>query len=73
MIFTMPLGIAIKFGKKVRKLRLDQKMSQGKLAKKLAVDPSYISQIERGIGNPSLRVVEKVAKALGVSSDELLK
>lgn len=68
----MLLGIAIKFGKNVRKLRLGQKISQGKLAKKLGVDPSYISQIERGIGNPSLRVVERIAKALDISIKDLL-
>jgi transcriptional regulator with XRE-family HTH domain len=48
-------------------------MSQGDLAKKLDVGPAYVSKIERGIQNVSLRGIEKLAKALCVSPDQLLK
>lgn len=67
------MDIAIKFGKKVVKIRLDRGMSQGDLAKIMAVGPSYISKIERGEQNLSLRGIEKLAKALRVRVDELLK
>ena len=66
------MDILKKFGQKVRETRLNKKMSQGGLAKKLGVGPSYISQIERGVGNMSLKRIEKLAKALGVSIKELL-
>lgn len=62
-----------KFGKKVREIRLEKKLSQGKLAKILGVHPTYISGIERGLRNPSLITLEKVAKALNVKIDELIK
>lgn len=62
-----------KFGKKVREIRLEKKLSQGKLAKILGVHPTYISGIERGLRNPSLITLEKIAKALNVKIDELIK
>ncbi len=48
-------------------------MSQGILAKKLGVDRAYISNVENGRMNPTLSTLEKIAKALGISSSELLK
>ncbi len=65
--------ISIKFAKKVKKIRLDKGMSQGDLAKILGLHPTYISGIERGVRNMSLKNIEKLAKALGVSINELLK
>lgn len=48
-------------------------MSQGDIAKKLGVHRSYISGIERGIRNPTVKNVEKLADALGVDVSELFK
>lgn len=62
-----------KLGENLRKLRIKAKMSQGILAKKLGVDRAYISNIENGRMNPTLSTLEKISKALGVSSSELLK
>jgi transcriptional regulator with XRE-family HTH domain len=61
------------FGKKVREIRLKKKMSQADVAKIFGVHPTYISGIERGLRNPSLLTMEKIAKAMGVSTSELLK
>ena len=60
-------------GKKLREIRLKKKLSQGDIARILGVHRSYISGLERGRRNPSLMTVHKVAKALGVSTNELLK
>lgn len=65
--------ISIKFGKRVKELRLQKKLSQGKLVKLLDVHPTYISGIERGKRNLSLRNIEKLANALGVSISTLIK
>lgn len=62
-----------KFGKKVREIRLEKKMSQGDVAKILGVHRTYISGIERGMRNPSLITLVKIAKALKVSIDNLIK
>ncbi len=70
---TVDMNITIKFDKKVKAIRLKKEMSQGDIAKKLGVSANYISQIERGIENLSLKGIEKLAKAIGVSTSELLK
>ena len=65
--------ISIKFGKRVKEIRLKKDMSQAGLAKILGVHPTYISGIERGVRNMSLKNIERLAKSLGVSINELLK
>lgn len=65
--------IAIKFGKKVKEIRLKKKLSQGDLAKILDVHPTYISGIERGVRNMSLKNIEKLAKALSATIGDLIK
>ena len=62
-----------KFTKKEKEIRLRKKMSQGDLAKILGVHPTYISGIERGVRNMALKNIEKLANALGVSVNDLLK
>ena len=62
-----------KLGENLRKLRLKKGLSQGNLAKELNVDTAYISNIENGRMNPTLSTLEKISKALGISSSELLK
>jgi len=61
-----------KFGQKVRKVRLQKKMSQGDIARILGVHRTYISGLERGVRNPSLLTIQKVAKALGVNAKNLI-
>jgi transcriptional regulator with XRE-family HTH domain len=48
-------------------------MSQGDIARALGVDRGYISNIENGKRNPTLATMTKLAEALKVSVDELLK
>lgn len=61
-----------KFGQKVRKVRLQKNMSQGDIARILGVHRTYISGLERGVRNPSLLTIQKVAKALGVDAKKLI-
>lgn len=63
----------IKFGKKLKEIRLKKDLSQGDVAKILGVHRTYISGLERGVRNPSLLTVQKVAKALGIKSKELIE
>ena len=53
-----------KLGKVISALRKQAGISQEELAFRASIDRTYISQIERGIGNPSLLVVFKIAQAL---------
>ena len=59
------------FGKRVRALRAEAGLSQEKLAEKAGMHPTYLSDIERGQRNPTLEVISRLAKALGVRIREL--
>jgi len=61
------------FGQNVRKIRGVCGLTQERLADKADLDPTYISGIERGVRNPSLLIISRLAKALGVSLSELCK
>ncbi len=48
-------------------------MSQGDICRALGFDRAQMSNIEAGKGNPTLATIEKIANALEVSADELIK
>ncbi len=56
----------------VRRRRQEVGMSQEALALSAEVDRTYISQIERGIGNPSLLILCKICDVLGNEPADLL-
>ncbi|MBU1425912.1 MAG: helix-turn-helix domain-containing protein [Gammaproteobacteria bacterium] len=58
-------------GNNVKALRLERGLSQEALALDAELDRTYISQIERGVGNPSVLVLLKVAVILGVEVSDL--
>lgn len=51
----------------IRRLRLERGISQEDLAHRAGLDRSYVSALDRGRRNPSLRVLHQVAVALDVS------
>lgn len=57
----------------VRQARIRRGLSQEALALEAEIDRTYVSQIERGIGNPSLRVMSQLSSVLETEVDELLK
>ena len=62
-----------KLGENLKRIRTKKGISQGDIARALKVDRSYIGGIERGTRNPTIKNVEKIARALGVSPDKLLR
>ena len=69
----MGVGIYKKLGNNMKRIRMKKGISQGDISRKLDMDRAYISGVENGKRNPTLLNIEKIAKALGVSADELLK
>lgn len=59
--------------KNVRSLRKGIGLSQEELAFECDIDRTYISKVERGIANPSLLVLSRLAEILGVEIKDLLK
>ena len=63
-----------KIGGNIRKLRQQKKMSQDRLSKEADLALNTIVKIETGGNpNPTLETLQKIAKALEISIDELLK
>ncbi|MDP3988850.1 MAG: helix-turn-helix transcriptional regulator [bacterium] len=62
-----------KLGKNLKRIRTEKGITQGDIVRKLGVSRSFVSNTENGKTNPTLSTISKLAKALEVSSDELLK
>ena len=67
----MENGICKKFGKRIRELRLEKKWSQEKLAEVTEFHRTYIGMVERGERNPSLKSIERFAKAFEIKINQL--
>lgn len=65
--------VASAFGRVVRRERLDQRIAQDALALTATIDRSYFGKLERGERQPSLAVLLKIAKALGLPGSALLE
>jgi transcriptional regulator with XRE-family HTH domain len=59
-------------GEYIRLQRQMADLSLRRLAEMTNVSNAYLSQIERGLHQPSLRVLRSIARALNVSADALL-
>lgn len=60
-----------KLGKRIRKARKERKMSQEELADRVGLHYTTISRIERGISNPPIQTINKIAKTLRVDMSDL--
>ncbi len=65
--------INLNFGNKIRKLREDNGYKQYDFAFDCNISEAYYGRIERGEFSPSLKIINKIAKALGIPISELLK
>jgi len=65
--------ISKKLGNNLKRIRLAKGMSQGDICRATGMDRGYISRVESGQKNPTISNLEKIANALGVRPDELLK
>lgn len=61
------MDIRRQFGRTVRRLRLEKGWSQEELAAEAGLHRTYVSQLERGIRNPTLTLIAKLAKALSTT------
>ena len=59
------------FGRHLRQLRRERAASQEEIAHRAGVHVTYLSGIERGVRNPSLKNIRAIAQALGVGVAEL--
>ena len=68
----MDTDILSRFGNHLRELRVERGLTQSELAFRGNFDRNYIGMVERGERNPSLKSLNRIAQALGVSLSVLL-
>ncbi len=61
-----------KFGQNLRVARKKANLTQQQIADKAKMHVNYYARIERGGENPSYEALEKIIKALGIKSSEVL-
>lgn len=65
--------ILIRYGQAVRKVRLEQGISQEKLADRCGLHRTYISDVELGKRNISLENIERIAISLNRTLSDFFK
>lgn len=63
--------VLVEFGRRVRKLRVEQKLSQEELAELAGLHRTYIGMIERAEKNVTLINIYKISKALNTNIETL--
>ncbi|MDE7392284.1 MAG: helix-turn-helix domain-containing protein, partial [Treponemataceae bacterium] len=58
-------------GQKLKQLRLNNYLSQEKLAEITGLDRTYISGLERGKRNPSYLIIRRISHVLNIDEQEL--
>jgi transcriptional regulator with XRE-family HTH domain len=69
----MSTDIRVRLGNRVRAMRKERGWTQVEMAEMLGIDRSYLSEIETGKKDPSLRVLKTIADGFELSLSQLLK
>jgi transcriptional regulator with XRE-family HTH domain len=67
------VDVRARLGRNLRRLREAKGWSQEAFADEAGIHRTYVSDIERGVRNPTILVVEKLARPLGVTAGSLLE
>ncbi len=67
------MDVRKRVGINLKRIRHDRQMSQEALAFESGLHRTYISGVERGVRNPTVLVLEKIAAALKISAAKLLE
>lgn len=60
-----------KLGKNLKRYRLDCGMTQEVLAEKVGIHPTYVGKLESGKNNPSVKLLFKISRALGITLSDI--
>ncbi len=66
-------ALKVRFGRTVRSLRERADYSQESFADAIGVHRTYMGTLERGQGNPSLDIIARIARGLGISLAKLFE
>lgn len=67
------MDVRVRIGLNVQRLRRAKELSQEELSSRAEVHQTYLSGVERGRRNPSVLVLERIARALGVDVEDIVK
>lgn len=67
------MDVRARIGLNVQRLRRAKDLSQEELSARANVHQTYLSGVERGVRNPSVMVLERIAKALSADVEDLVK
>jgi transcriptional regulator with XRE-family HTH domain len=70
---SRPAPIATLLGRRLRALRKLRKLTQEKLGERARLSGKFVGEVERGVGNPSLDALVRLAGALDVDLGELVR
>lgn len=65
-------ALRLRLGAAIRRVRIDSGISQEALARRAKLHRTTMSEIERGMSNVSLDVIERIAKGLGIALSDLV-
>ena len=69
---TTPDSLARTIGQRIKRLRVEAEWSFDAFVEETGLGRGYVSELERGLVVPNVRVIEKVAKILEVTSADLV-
>ncbi len=67
------MSVQRRLSRNIQRIRREKGLSQEELAHRADVHQTYLSGVETGRRNPSVKVVERIANALGVDISQLFK
>lgn len=67
----MNIKVLEKLGLNIKKYRLAQCFTQETLAEKIGIHPTYVGKLEGGKNNPSVKMLFKITRALGITLSDL--
>ena len=67
------MDVRRRVGLNLQLLRREAKLSQEELADRSGVHQTYLSGVERGVRNPTVTVLQKIAVALGLDIEDLTR
>src|SRR3954452_4464601 len=68
-LLAMSLGGIV--ARNIRRLRLERGLTQEELAARIRINRNYVGMIERQENSPTVEVLERIAKALGIEPARL--
>ncbi len=65
-------NLSLSIGRRLQQARQRKELTQAEVAKRAGTNTNYYAKLERGEAVPSLKMLEKIIKALSIKSSDVL-